>query len=236
MPSGTDAQAGVPLSRAFPKRCFDLVGAVFGLLLFSLPFFLFALLVKLTSTGPIFYRGTRAGRFGRPFRIFKFRSMVTDAENLGGSSTAGGDPRLTRVGRLMRKYKLDELPQLINVLLGQMSFVGPRPEVPRYVETYRGEETEILEVRPGITDWASIWNADEGAVLAGTEDPDKAYEELIRPTKLRLQLKYVREMSLMTDVKIIVYTALKIVRRNWLPKELAEYGRLQDGPGAEESN
>jgi lipopolysaccharide/colanic/teichoic acid biosynthesis glycosyltransferase len=184
-----------------------------------------AVLIKLTSPGPVFYRGLRAGRGGRSFRIFKFRSMVVDAEKLGGSSTADRDPRITWIGGLMRRFKLDELPQLINVLVGDMSLVGPRPEVPRYVEMYRGEEREILTVRPGITDWASVWNSDEGAVLAGAQDPDKAYEELIRPTKLRLQLKYVRERKLFTDVKLVIYTLLKIVRKGWVPRELAKYPR-----------
>ena len=225
MPSGADAQAGIPLGRAFSKRCFDFAVALFGLILFSALLLLFALLIKVTSRGPIFYRGARVGRFGKIFRIFKFRSMVSNAERLGGFSATDEDPRLTRMGGFMRKYKLDELPQLINVLLGQMSLVGPRPQVPQYADTDGEERRKIFSVRPGITDWASIWNADEGSVLAGTEDPDRAYEKLIQPTKVELQLKYVREQSLLTDLKIIAYTLLKIARRNWLPKELAGYDR-----------
>ena len=153
--------------------------------------------------GPVFYRGERVGRHGKIFHIFKFRTMVVNAEKIGGPSTPDDDPRITRIGRQLRKYKLDELPQLFNVLLGEMSLVGPRPEVKCYTDMFTAEEKAILSVRPGITDWASIWNPDEGSILAGAEDPEAAYLELIRPTKLKLQLKYVREQSLTTDLKII---------------------------------
>jgi lipopolysaccharide/colanic/teichoic acid biosynthesis glycosyltransferase len=138
--------------------------------------------------------------------------MVVDAEKLGGASTAGDDARITPVGKFLRKYKFDELPQLINVLKGEMSIVGPRPEVKRYTDMFSEEERAILTVRPGITDWASIWNADEGAVLAGAADPEKAYLELIRPTKLKLQLKYVRERSFWVDLKIIFLTLLAVIQ------------------------
>jgi lipopolysaccharide/colanic/teichoic acid biosynthesis glycosyltransferase len=161
------------------------------------------------------------GKDGKPFKIFKFRTMIPDAEKLGIYSTADDDPRITRIGRVLRKYKIDELPQLINVLKGEMSFVGPRPEVPAYVEKFTEEEKKILSVRPGITDWASLWDVDEGAILAGSPDPDKAYEELIRPTKIRLQLKYVREHSFFTDIKIIILTLLSIILRRqiWKPEQ-----------------
>jgi len=170
-----------------------------------------ALIIK-KDGGPVFYRGERTGLRGATFRIYKFRTMVVDAEKLGGASTAGDDARITPVGRFLRKYKLDELPQLINVLKGEMSIVGPRPEVKRYTDMFSEEERAILTVRPGITDWASIWNADEGAVLAGAEDPEKAYLELIRPTKLKLQLKYVRERSFWVDLKIIFLTLLAVIQ------------------------
>jgi lipopolysaccharide/colanic/teichoic acid biosynthesis glycosyltransferase len=142
--------------------------------------------------------------------------MVIDAETLGGPSTADDDPRITKVGKLIRKYKLDELPQLINVLKSEMSFVGPRPEVPFYVDMFTEEEKVILSVTPGITDWASLWNSDEGAILAGNPDPEKAYMKKIRPTKIRLQLKYVKERSFLVDLKIILLTILQIIEKRRL--------------------
>lgn len=172
-----------------------------------------AVAVKLESPGPVFYRGRRVGRHGKPFRMFKFRSMVVNADRIGGSSTADSDPRITRVGRFLRKYKLDELPQLINVLKGEMSFVGPRPEVQQYVDLYTPEEQLILTVRPGITDWATLSNADEGAVLAGSPDPDKTYLEEIRPEKVRLQLEYVKHQSMSTDMVIVGRTIATICSR-----------------------
>lgn len=195
------------------KRLFDLIFASLGLILIS-PLFLFlAVAIKLESKGPVFYRGLRVGLHGRLFRIYKFRTMVVDAEKIGGPSTADDDPRLTRLGKFLRKYKLDELPQLINVFKGEMSFVGPRPEVEHYVAMFTGEERAILSVRPGITDWASLWNPDEGVILAGSTDPEKAYMERIRPTKLKFQLKYVREHSFFTDLKIIFQTLITVARR-----------------------
>jgi lipopolysaccharide/colanic/teichoic acid biosynthesis glycosyltransferase len=195
------------------KRGLDILLAVFGLLVLSPFLSMIALIVWLEDFGPVFYRGLRVGYSGKPFRIFKFRSMVVNAEKMGGSSTADDDPRITRIGRLLRKYKIDELPQLLNVLKGDMSFVGPRPEVPQYVELYTPEEKCILTVRPGITDWASLWNSDEGALLSGSLDPDKTYLEVIRPQKLMLQMKYVRERTFFTDLKIIIQTLLKVVQR-----------------------
>lgn len=208
------------------KRLFDLVLSSVGLVLISPILIIIAVWIKLDDPGPVFYRGERIGRFGQPFRIFKFRSMVVDADRIGGPSTSQEDPRVTRSGRFIRRYKLDELPQLINVFLGQMSFVGPRPEVRKYVEQYTSDERVILEVRPGITDWASIWNADEGAVLSSYPDPDWAYEHIIRPTKLKLQLDYVHHNSLWIDIKIIVYTLWRIVKPSFYPRELSGYPRL----------
>jgi lipopolysaccharide/colanic/teichoic acid biosynthesis glycosyltransferase len=193
------------------KRAFDIVVSAISLIIL-IPFFLFfAWSIRQEDGGPVFYRGERIGLSGKPFRIYKFRTMVVDAEKLGGPSTSEDDPRITRIGKFLRKYKLDELPQLINVLVGDMSIVGPRPEVKRYTDMYTEEEKAILSVRPGITDWASIWNADEGAVLAGAEDPEKAYMELIRPKKLQLQMKYVRERSFLVDLRIICLTFLALV-------------------------
>lgn len=202
------------------KRLFDLTLSILGLIAL-LPLFIgIGLIIKLTSEGPVFYKGLRVGCFGKPFRIYKFRTMVVNAERIGGSSTADDDPRVTRVGKFLRKYKLDELPQLINVLLGDMSLVGPRPEVQKYVDMYTDEERAILQLRPGITDWASLWNSDEGAVLAGSEDPEKTYLELIRPTKICLQLEYARNHSLLVDLKILVLTALKMFQRSRVPQEI----------------
>ena len=216
----------------FFKRAFDIVASAVGLVVFSPLLLAIAIWVKLDSPGPVFYRGQRVGRGNRPFGIFKFRSMVVNADRLGGSSTAGEDPRVTRSGRFIRRYKIDELSQLLNVLTGDMSIVGPRPEILAYTSRYQGEYLEILSVRPGITDWASIWNADEGGVLAGARDPDRAYEVLIQPTKLQLQLKYVRERTMWIDLKIIVYTLRRIFDPAFRPRELATVPPLVPGMGA----
>jgi lipopolysaccharide/colanic/teichoic acid biosynthesis glycosyltransferase len=209
------------------KRLFDLLFSFLGLLLLAPILVLIAALIKLASPGPVVYRGVRTGRFGKPFRILKFRTMVVDAERRGGSATAEDDPRVTPIGRFLRRYKLDELPQLGNVLVGDMSFVGPRPEVQKYVERYPEREKSILNLRPGITDWASIWNSNEAAVLEGSGDPEKAYEELILPTKLTLQLKYLRDHSFITDLKILFHTFAKLLRDDWVPQELRSYEKVR---------
>jgi len=196
------------------KRFFDIVFSFLGLVLLSPFFLLVAILIKREDGGAVFYRGLRVGLNGKTFRMFKFRTMVLNADKIGGPSTANDDPRITRIGRKIRKYKLDEIPQLINVFIGDMSVVGPRPEVPFYVEMFTQEERNILSVRPGITDLASIWNCDEGAVLAGSIDPEKAYMEKIRPGKIRLQLEYVNNRSFWMDMKIIFQTILKILKRD----------------------
>jgi len=214
------------------KRLFDMIASAIGLLVFSPLLIVVAAWVKLDSAGPVFYRGQRAGRGNKPFGIYKFRSMVMNADKIGGSSTSGEDPRVTKSGRFIRKYKLDELSQLINVLVGDMSLVGPRPEILAYTSKYEGEYLEILSVRPGITDWASIWNADEGGVLAGAKDPDRAYEILIQPTKLKLQLRYVRERTFWMDIKIIFYTIRRIADPGFLPNELSSVPALVPGMGA----
>jgi len=195
------------------KRLFDIGFSFIGLVVLS-PLFLFiGILIKSDSKGPVFYRGVRVGGFGKPFRIYKFRTLVANADKIGGPSTAGDDFRITRIGKILRKYKLDELPQLIDVLRGKMSFVGPRPEVPFYVNMFTAEEKEILSIRPGITDWASLWNANEGAILAGSPDQEKTYQEKIRPKKIKLQLKYVKNHSLLIDLKIILLTLNKLIGR-----------------------
>jgi len=195
------------------KRLFDTVFSFIGLVVFLPLMATIVILIRKEDGGPIFYRGIRIGRYGKLFKIFKFRTMVVNAEKLGGPSTADDDPRITKTGKFLRKYKLDELPQLINVLKGEMSFVGPRPEVQYYVDMFTKEEKAILNVRPGITDWASLWNPDEGAILKGSKDPEKAYMEKIRPRKLKMQLKYVREQSFWIDLKIIFLTLKTIMIR-----------------------
>jgi lipopolysaccharide/colanic/teichoic acid biosynthesis glycosyltransferase len=193
------------------KRLFDLTASVLGLALLLPVLVVIAIAVRLDSTGPVFYRGLRVGQFGRPFRIFKYRTMVMNAHKLGGPSSSADDPRITRMGGFLRRYKLDEFPQLLNVLKGEMSLVGPRPEVVEEVLLYNAEEKGLLEVRPGITDWASILFRNEGEILRGSADPHAAYREKIRPEKIRLGLEYVRRRSFATDFKIILKTLKAIV-------------------------
>src|SRR6266852_4525766 len=195
------------------KRLFDVLLSFVGLLLISPFLVLIAILIKLASPGPVLYRGVRVGQYGKPFCILKFRSMIVDAEQQGGSATAGDDPRLTSIGKFLRRYKLDELPQLFNVLKGEMSFVGPRPEVLGEVAGYTDEERDLLKVRPGITDWASLRFSNEGEILKGHDDPDRAYAELIRPEKMRLGLEYVHRGTFRDDIDILTKTALLPFRK-----------------------
>ncbi len=163
--------------------------------------------------GPLIYAGKRVGKGGREFRMYKFRSMVTNADRIGGPNTSDADSRITATGRFLRRYKLDELPQLVNVLRGDMSFVGPRPEVPSQVEKWTLEEREVLKMRPGITDWASLRFHNEGEILAAHPDPDRAYDELIKPEKLRLGRRYVTESTFLDDLRILADTALLPFRK-----------------------
>jgi len=196
---------------SFFKRLFDIAFSFAGLVALSPLLLVIAVLIKIDSAGPVFYRGVRVGKDGKLFRTFKFRTMAMDAEKIGGPSTADDDPRITRIGKFIRKYKIDELPQLIDVLRGTMSFVGPRPEVPHYVDMFTADEKAILSARPGITDWATLWNPDEGAILAGSTDPEKTYVEKIRPEKIRLQLKYINERSFAVDMNILFQTLAKLM-------------------------
>jgi lipopolysaccharide/colanic/teichoic acid biosynthesis glycosyltransferase len=188
------------------KRVFDCTCASAGLLALSPAIMAIAAWIKIDSSGSVFYRGHRVGRGGKPFKMYKFRTMVEKADQIGGSSTPDDDPRITRVGKFLRKYKLDEVPQLINVVKGEMSLVGPRPQVQWAVDLYTPEERRVLSVPPGITDYASLHFPDEGKILEGSKDPDKDYMEKIHPEKMRLSLKYVEESSLWLDFKIIVKT------------------------------
>jgi lipopolysaccharide/colanic/teichoic acid biosynthesis glycosyltransferase len=194
------------------KRIIDLIISFFGLIVLSPLLLILVIAIKLESPGPVFYRGVRVGRNGKPFRIFKFRSMVENADKLGADSTSANDMRVTRVGHFIRKFKLDEFSQIINVLLGDMSLVGPRPEVQKFVDMYTEEEKQILTVRPGITDWASIKFHNEGEIIeaSGIRDADEAYALLIRPEKLRLQLEYVKNNNIWIDLKIIFITLIRI--------------------------
>ena len=193
------------------KRSFDLILSLLGLIVLAPVFAAVAAAIKIESAGPMFYRGLRAGRYGKAFRIFKFRTMVEDAEALGSASTPEDDQRITRAGRFLRKLKLDELPQLLNVLRGEMSLVGPRPQVPWAVEQYTPEERTILKVRPGITDPASVRFRNESEILRGSADPDKDYFEKIHPEKMRLSIEYVQKQSFLLDCKILLQTMAAVV-------------------------
>lgn len=195
------------------KRGFDMLASGLGLILLLPLLAAIAVWIRCDSPGPVFFRQTRVGREGRPFRIYKFRTMVTDAEKLGRAVTVAGDPRITRSGRWLRRSKLDELPQLLNVLLGDMSLVGPRPEVPRYVALYDLKHRRVLSVRPGITDWASIKYRNENELLAAASDPERVYIERILPDKLRINLEYIDRRSFGTDLEIIWKTGLRILER-----------------------
>ena len=188
------------------KRAFDIALSALGLLLLLPVFLLVALAVRLSGPGPIFFRQVRVGRGGREFKILKFRTMVADAPAKGGEITVGGDPRITAVGRVLRRYKLDELPQLWNVLVGDMSLVGPRPEVPRYVALYNEEQRKVLSVRPGITDYASLIYFNESEVLARSSDPERTYVQEVMPRKLALNLIYLKRRSFFEDLRIILAT------------------------------
>jgi len=198
--------------RAFGKRLFDLVVAGTSLVLLSPLLAAVAIGIRATSSGPAFYRGTRAGRGGRHFAMLKFRTMVQDADTRGPSSTAADDVRITTIGHVLRRFKLDELPQLINVVKGEMSLVGPRPQVLSVVNDYTERERGLLAVQPGITDWASIRFRNEGEILKGSTDPDADYLRLIHPEKVSLGLKYADSVSFATDVGILLHTAAIVLR------------------------
>jgi lipopolysaccharide/colanic/teichoic acid biosynthesis glycosyltransferase len=196
------------------KRVFDIIVAAAGLIILSPLLALIAVLIKLDSPGPILFKQERIGKGFRPFGIYKFRTMVKDAPKLGGPITYGNDCRITCAGRLLRKAKLDELPQLINVLKGEMSLVGPRPEVPQYVDLFRSEYTEILTVRPGITDLASVKYCDEATILASAVDPEEEYRRHVLPEKIALAKLYIQSASFSFDLRLIANTIVKILQFN----------------------
>ena len=193
-------------------RFFDFVLSLVGLVILAPIFIVLAVWIKIDSMGPVFYKQIRVGQNGKDFGLFKFRSMVVDADKKGLITVGGRDPRITRSGYFIRKYKFDELPQLINVLVGDMSLVGPRPEVKKYVELYTDEQQKVLSVKPGITDYASIEYMDENEILGKSTDPEKTYIEEIMPEKIKYNMKYIKNRSLIEYFKIIFLTILKIIR------------------------
>ena len=192
------------------KRCFDLIFALFGLALTWPAFLLISLAVRWEDGGPAFYRQSRVGRHGCLFEIIKFRTMAVGAEKRGPIITVSGDRRITRIGRVLRKTKLDELPQLWNVLRGDMSFVGPRPEVPRYVQLYTPEQREVLALKPGITDEASLTFRDEERLLAQAADAERYYIEFCMPEKIAINLAYARHRGMVRDLGVIFRTVWTI--------------------------
>ncbi len=194
------------------KRAMDIVLSACALAVLWPLLLLIALAIWIDDPGPVFYRQVRVGRNGKTFRIFKFRSMVMDADKKGLAITVGRDSRITRVGAVLRKTKLDELAQLLNVFLGQMSFVGPRPEVPKYVELYTPYQRQVLLVRPGITDYASIAYRNENDLLAGAPNPETMYIEQIMPDKIELNMKYLREISPLADIRLILKTIVAVIK------------------------
>ncbi len=196
----------------FAIRAFDITVSFLGLTFLLLPFLIIAIAIVCDSDGGVFFKQTRVGRNGKPFKIMKFRTMVSDAEAKGLQISTSGDARITKVGKVLRKTKIDELPQLFNVFVGQMSFVGPRPEVPKYVDMYDEVQKNVLLVRPGITDEASIVFRDENEILENAENPEKAYIEEIMPVKLAYNLEYITKMSLFYNIKLIFKTIIAVLK------------------------
>jgi lipopolysaccharide/colanic/teichoic acid biosynthesis glycosyltransferase len=205
------------------KRALDLTASALSLPLLLPAMILIAIIIKLDSPGPVFFRQTRVGRAGRPFHIFKFRSMVIDAARRGTALTVDADPRITRAGRFLRRTKLDELPQVLNILAGDMSIVGPRPEVPEFIKFYSPEQRSvILSMRPGMTDYAAILFHDESALLEQNGDPVEFYRTVIMPIKFRCYERYRHEIGMLTDLRIILATALLLLsgrQPRWLGSE-----------------
>ncbi len=194
------------------KRIFDIISSFFGLLFFLPILIVTVILIKIDSKGSVFYRQVRVGKKNRDFEIYKFRTMHVNADKLGLLTVGGRDPRITSVGYYLRKYKLDELPQLINVFIGDMSFVGPRPEVRKYVDLYSDEQKKVLLVKPGITDLASIEFRNENDILSEQKDPNQYYIDVIMPKKLEINLKYIKKRSILNDIGVIFKTFMIILK------------------------
>ena len=201
----------------FVRRCLDTTVALLGLLLTSPIMLAAAIAIKLGSPGPVIFRQVRVGRGGQPFDILKFRTMRQDAERHGGQLTVGADARVTAVGGFLRAWKVDELPQLVNVVRGEMALVGPRPEVPRYVALYSAEQRKVLAVRPGITDPASIKYRSESEVMAAQAEPERYYIEVLMPQKLQINLDYLARRSLASDFGVILATAAAVLKGREAP-------------------
>ena len=199
--------------KRFCIRIFDLIVSFIALLFLALPFMLISFAIVCDSKGGAFFKQVRVGKNGKEFKIMKFRTMVTNAEAKGLQISTSGDSRITKVGKFLRKTKIDELPQLFNVFVGQMSFVGPRPEVPKYVAMYNEEQRNVLLVKPGITDEASIVFRDENTILENAEDTEAAYVNEIMPVKLNLNLKFIRKMGLFYNIKIIFKTVFAVLKK-----------------------
>jgi lipopolysaccharide/colanic/teichoic acid biosynthesis glycosyltransferase len=195
------------------KRAFDIIVSLVGLVVLLPLLLIAAVAIKLDSPGPIFFRQRRMGRAFRPFLIYKFRTMTDNRQNAGALFTVKHDPRITRVGQFLRKSKIDELPQLINVLKGEMAFVGPRPEVPSYVDLFRRDYEEILRVRPGITDLASIKYRDEASVLGQSPDPEAEYVNRVLPDKIKLAKEYLKHSSFVFDLRLMFKTFYRLFQR-----------------------
>lgn len=193
------------------KRLFDIFFSLIGLIILSIPFLIISVIISIDSKGGVFYKQVRVGKNGIDFNLLKFRSMAIDSDKAGLLTVGGRDNRITKIGYTLRKYKIDELPQLINVLFGDMSLVGPRPEVRKYVELYNSDQKRVLSVKPGITDYASIEYRNENELLGKAENPEELYINEIMPAKLKLNLKYIEEQGLGTDFKIIFRTIVKII-------------------------
>ena len=193
------------------KRVFDIFFSFIGILFFLPVYVIIAILIKLDSKGDVFYRQERIGKNGFPFNVFKFRTMIPEAFSKGTLTVGSRDPRVTRVGYYLRKYKLDELPQLFNVILGDMSFVGPRPEIKKYTDLYTKEQRKILSIKPGITDYASIKFRNENDILASSDNPEKLYVEKIMSQKIELNMIYINDNHVFKDVQIILQTFYTII-------------------------
>ncbi len=205
------------------KRAFDIFVSLLGLIVLFPIFLILALMIVIDSKGGVFFRGVRVGQNGKDFKIFKFRSMRPDCEGKGKWNVGNDDDRITRVGHFLRNTKLDELPQLINVLIGDMSLVGPRPELRYYIDMYTDREMPILDLKPGITDWASMTNFEQFKGFTEASDPDEYYLRYVRPLKLELQLYYRYNNSFTGDIKCLFWTAWKVITRTQkLPKEIQE--------------
>jgi lipopolysaccharide/colanic/teichoic acid biosynthesis glycosyltransferase len=193
------------------KRIFDIAFSLIAIIILLPLFIVIALYVWIDSEGGVFYRQTRVGKNNKDFKLFKFRTMHINADKLGLLTIGNNDNRITKAGYWLRKYKIDEMPQVINVFIGDMSFVGPRPEVRKYVNLYNQQQLSVLSIRPGITDWASIEFRNENEVLAGYPDPEAAYIDIVMPRKLFLNMEYIKKRSVILDVKIILKTLSKII-------------------------